>query len=46
MRAYYEAYKQNPIAYKQRAKAAGLSVVEKFSYKNIGERMLEVLNES
>ena len=46
MRKYYEEYKEDPIAYKKKTKAAGLRVVEKFSHKRIGERMLEVLNES
>jgi hypothetical protein len=46
MREYYELYKKDPVKHKQKAKEAGLSRVEKFSHKNIGEKMLEVLNES
>lgn len=45
MRKYYELYLQNPVIHKQRAIEAGLSIVEKFSYKNIGTQMLEALNE-
>ena len=46
MREYYELYKKDPVKYKQETKEVGLSRVEKFSHKNIGEKMLEVLNES
>jgi glycosyltransferase involved in cell wall biosynthesis len=45
MRHYYEAYLENPIAHKQRAIESGLSTVEKFSYDNIGQQMLEALND-
>jgi len=44
MRYYYELYKQNPIAYRQKTKAAGLKMVEQFSHENIGNKMLEILN--
>jgi len=46
MRKYYESYKKNPIVHKQKARAAGLNSVARFSHENIGKRMLEVLNES
>jgi hypothetical protein len=46
MRYYYESYKKDPVAHKKNSLEAGLAMVEKFSYKNIGEGMLEVLNES
>ena len=46
MRSYYESFKRDPIKHKRDAKEAGLAVAERFSYKNIGQQMLEVLNES
>lgn len=46
MRYYYESYKKDPVAHKKNSIEAGLAMVEKFSHKNIGEAMLEVLNES
>lgn len=46
MRYYYESYLANPISHKQKAIQAGIVAAEKFSYKNIGNQMLEVLNES
>lgn len=44
MRNYYELYMQNPVKHKQQSMQAGIEAVEKFSYKNIGQKMLEVLN--
>ncbi len=46
MRKYYNEYKKNPISYKMKTQAAGLESVKRFSYENIGQKMLEVLNES
>ena len=46
MRAYYDRFKENPVAYKVRPRAAGMDNVKRFSHEKIGERMLEVLNES
>ena len=46
MRAYYDRFKENPVAYKVRTRAAGMDNVKRFSHEKIGERMLEVLNES
>ena len=45
MRTYYERFKENPVAYKVKTRAAGMDNVKRFSYEKIGQRMLEVLNE-
>lgn len=45
MRGYYESYMANPVSHKQKTIQAGITAVEKFSYKNIGNQMLETLND-
>ena len=44
MRGYYESFKSDPVEHRKKAIEAGLKAVEKFSYKNIGQQMLETLN--
>ena len=45
MRGYYDSFKDNPTKHMQKAKASGMKAVEKFSYKNIGQQMVEILND-
>ncbi len=45
MRGYYESWKSDPEKHTRKAKKAGLIAVEKFSYKNVGQNMLEILND-
>ena len=45
MRGYYESFKENPTKHMQKARASGMKAVEKFSYKNIGQQMVEILND-
>ena len=44
MRGYYESFKSDTVEHRKKAIEAGLKAVEKFSYKNIGQQMLETLN--
>lgn len=44
MRQYYNSYNKNPVSYKVRNKAHGLSQAEKYSYQNVAKLMMENLN--
>ena len=45
MRGYYESFKSDPVRHREKALTSGLKAVEKFSYENVGKKMMEVLNE-
>tara|TARA_Y100001938_G_scaffold148102_1_gene230896 strand:- start:291 stop:1433 length:1143 start_codon:yes stop_codon:yes gene_type:complete len=45
MRGYYESWKSDPEKHARKARDAGLKAVQSFSYENVGQKMLEILND-